>query len=87
MVSLPVETWDTITWPCFCAQNQEEHRKLKEFLDNNKDLLEQLNPQLAKLDFLVQKVNQHDERLSELEKKTEGELPGCTAGLELSVEF
>ncbi|KAK6486862.1 hypothetical protein HHUSO_G10551 [Huso huso] len=51
--------------------NQEEHRKLKEFLDNNKDLLEQLNPQLAKLDFLVQKVNQHDERLSELEKKTE----------------
>ncbi|RXM31623.1 Mediator of RNA polymerase II transcription subunit 14 [Acipenser ruthenus] len=51
--------------------NQEEHRMLKEFLDNNKDLLEQLNPQLAKLDFLVQKVNQHDERLSELEKKTE----------------
>uniref|UniRef100_A0A8C4SDG2 Uncharacterized LOC114650257 n=1 Tax=Erpetoichthys calabaricus TaxID=27687 RepID=A0A8C4SDG2_ERPCA len=51
------------------AVNQKELCELKEFLENNKDLLELLNPYMAKLDEIQVKVTQHDEQLDVLEVK------------------
>ncbi|XP_066562971.1 uncharacterized protein LOC136751338 isoform X2 [Amia ocellicauda] len=58
--------------------SHEELCAMKAFLDQNKDLLEQLRPQVAKLDFIEKKVEQHDQQLSilavkldSLEKKTD----------------
>ncbi|XP_039601030.1 uncharacterized protein LOC120523627 isoform X2 [Polypterus senegalus] len=53
------------------AVNQKELSELKEFLENNKDLLELLNPYMAKLDEIQVKVTQHDEQLDVLGVKVD----------------
>lgn len=52
---------------------------MKEFLDRNKDLLEQLGPHMEKFNAIQVKVEQHDQQLTvltetvdQLVKKTEG---------------
>ncbi|XP_018594646.1 uncharacterized protein LOC108926454 isoform X2 [Scleropages formosus] len=44
---------------------------LRDFLDQNKDLLEELRPQVEQLNEIQQKVQQHDQQLSVLTEKVE----------------
>ncbi|XP_064167463.1 uncharacterized protein LOC135241204 isoform X1 [Anguilla rostrata] len=46
--------------------NNEEYLTMKEFLDQNKDLLKQLGPQMEKLNAIEVKVEEHDKQLTVL---------------------
>ncbi|XP_036395878.1 uncharacterized protein LOC118785368 [Megalops cyprinoides] len=49
----------------------EEFLGMKEFLDQNKDLLVQLGPQVEKLNMIQEKVDQHDVQLNALMEKVD----------------
>ncbi|KAG7467076.1 hypothetical protein MATL_G00149520 [Megalops atlanticus] len=49
----------------------EEFLGMKEFLDRNKDLLDQLGPQVEKLNVIQEKVDQHDVQLNVLTEKVD----------------
>lgn len=67
-----------------CLQNMEIEG-IRAFLEQNKDLLEELGPQVQKLNEIQAKVDEHEQQLGtltkkvdNLEKKASGECVGCS---------
>nr|XP_015218820.1 PREDICTED: uncharacterized protein LOC102686979 isoform X1 [Lepisosteus oculatus] len=52
-------------------ESHEELCMMKEFLDQNKDLLVQLGPQVKQLNFIFEKVHLHDQQLTVLTEKVD----------------